>query len=104
MTRHRIGYTVLTAVDGETALKLYREQKGQIDLVILDLIMPGMSGTSVLDALLKLDPATKVIVASGYSDIGPMRESREAGAKSFIAKPYEIKQLLQMIREVMDRE
>ncbi|UCF00532.1 MAG: PAS domain S-box protein [Deltaproteobacteria bacterium] len=100
----RCGYTVLTALDGETALEFYRKEQGNIDLVILDLVMPGMSGRECLEGLRNINPRAKVVIASGYSDTGPMKEAIEAGAKSFISKPYEMKQLLQVAREVLDED
>jgi CheY-like chemotaxis protein len=100
----KFGYHVLTATDGESALNRFREGHEQIDLVILDLIMPGMGGRKCLDKLLKISPRTKVLVASGYAFDGTLEEAVEAGARGFIGKPYEIKQMLQVIREVLDKE
>jgi CheY-like chemotaxis protein len=96
------GYKVLTASDGESGLELYKKEQKCIDLVVLDLIMPGMSGRRCLDEFLSINPKVKVIVASGYSDNGPMQETIEAGAKSFIGKPYQTKQFLKIIRDVID--
>jgi PAS domain S-box-containing protein len=98
----RFGYTVLTAPDGESGLALYRKEQHRIDLVILDLIMPGMSGNRCLEELRKLNPDVKIVISSGYSDIEPMKKTIESGARSFIAKPYEVRQILQVIREVLD--
>jgi PAS domain S-box-containing protein len=100
----RCGYSVFTALDGETALEFYRKQQGNIDLVILDLVMPGMSGRECLEGLRNINPKAKVVITSGYSDTGPMKEAIEAGAKSFIGKPYEMKQLLQVAREALDQD
>ena len=100
----RFGYTVITALDGETALEFYRKEQGDIDLVILDLVMPGMSGRECLEGLRNIDPRAKVVIASGYSDAGLKEEAIEAGAKSFIGKPYEMRQLLQVVREVLDED
>jgi PAS domain S-box-containing protein len=96
------GYKVVTAVDGETAVEIYRREKKRIDLVILDLIMPGMGGKRTLEELLKIDPKAKVVISSGYSEIEPIKQTIEAGAKSFISKPYEITQILKVVREVLD--
>lgn len=98
----KFGYSVLNASDGKNALELYRKEQDQIGLVILDLMMPGMNGRRCLEELLKVNPQAKIIVASGYSDIGPMKESIEAGAKSFIGKPYQMRQLLKLVRDVLD--
>ncbi|MBU0985959.1 MAG: PAS domain S-box protein [Proteobacteria bacterium] len=96
----KYGYTVLTAADGESALAQYREHE-HIDLVILDLIMPGMGGRKCLENLLKIDPRVKVLIASGYSFNGPMTEAVEAGATGFISKPYNVEKMLKTIRDVL---
>jgi len=100
----RFGYTVLTAADGESALALYREKKACISLVILDLIMPGMGGQRCLEKLLHIDPGAKIIIVSGYSAEIHQKESIETGACGFIRKPYEIKQMLGVVREALNEE
>jgi CheY-like chemotaxis protein len=101
-TLSAFGYSVLTAADGEKGLEIYRQDPERIDLVILDLIMPGMGGRRCLEKLLETNPEAKVIIASGYSDSGPVKETLEAGARSFIGKPYEISQILEIVRDVLD--
>ncbi|MCG6918123.1 MAG: transporter substrate-binding domain-containing protein [Deltaproteobacteria bacterium] len=96
------GYTVLTAADGESALQLFREENQRIGLVILDLIMPGMGGKRCLSELLKLNHEVRVAIASGYSPDGPTREILKNGAKGFVSKPYDIRQMLNVVREVLD--
>ena len=100
----RFGYTVLTAVDGESALALYREKKGRISLVILDLSMPGMGGERCLEELLSTDPGAKVIITSGYAVDEPKASVTKTRACGFVGKPYELKKLLKVIREVIDIE
>ncbi len=99
----RAGYTVLTANNGENALELYRQERARIDLVILDLIMPGMGGSKCLEELLTIDPHTRVLIASGYSPDGPTKGALDAGAKGFVSKPYDTRQFLQLVREILDR-
>jgi signal transduction histidine kinase/ActR/RegA family two-component response regulator len=98
------GYTVLTAADGESALQLYQEEHQRIALVILDLIMPGMGGKRCLGELLKVNPEARVAIASGYSPDGPTREILKNGAKGFVSKPYDMRQMLNVVREVLDRD
>jgi len=98
----RFGYTVLMASDGETALEIYRENKKEISLVILDIIMPGMGGRKCLEELLKINPELRIVIASGYSMNGPSKEVLKAGAKGFIGKPYNINQILKAVRETLD--
>ena len=99
----RVGYTVLTASNGENALELYRQERARIDLVILDLIMPGMGGNKCLEELLKIDPHTRVLIASGYSPDAPTKGALDTDAKGFVSKPYDTRQLLQLVREILDR-
>ena len=100
----RAGYTVLTAIDGESCLELYRQKQGQIDLVLLDIIMPGMGGKKCLEELLKENPQAKILIASGHDPDEPTREILDAGAKGIASKPFEIRQLLKVVREVLDHD
>jgi len=100
----RFGYTVWTAPDGETAIELFHEKSEAIDLVILDLIMPGLGGRKCLEEMLRIDPKAKIVVTSGFSPNGSTKELMEAGARSFISKPYNIKQMLTVVRRVLDGE
>ena len=97
------GYEVITAADGEGALELYRKEYEKINLIILDLIMPGMGGSVCLQELMKINPLAKVIIASGYSINGSEKEVIEAKAKGFIRKPYNVREMLNLVREVLDR-
>ncbi|MGO9571019.1 MAG: PAS domain S-box protein [Desulfomonilaceae bacterium] len=100
----KAGYKVITASDGKEALQVYQERSHDIDLVILDLIMPEMGGKQCLEGLLSLNPSAKVIIASGYSADGPTKDALAAGAKGFVNKPYDIRQVLGVVREVLDAE
>jgi PAS domain S-box-containing protein len=97
------GYTVFTTVDGESALEFYRKEHDRVDLIILDLIMPGMGGKRCLVKLLKINPEAKVIIASGYAIDASTKEAIEAGAKVFVSKPFEIRSMLKTVREVLDQ-
>jgi len=92
-----LGFHVLEASDGREALSLYRERKGDITLVLLDLVMPKMDGEAVLDQLLKLDPEVKVLITSGYRSRDGARHLIERGAKGFLEKPYMFAELRQAI-------
>jgi CheY-like chemotaxis protein len=100
----RFGYRVLTAPDGESALELYQKEPKEVDLIILDFIMPGMGGDKCLRGLLKLNPEAKVLMASGYSVNEAAKEAIEAGAKGFVAKPYQVREMLDVVREVLEGE
>jgi two-component system, cell cycle sensor histidine kinase and response regulator CckA len=98
------GYSVITARNGKEALELYIAQRDRISLVILDLIMPQMGGKQCLDDLLSIDPAVKVLIASGYSSNDATQEALASGAKGFVNKPYDMRQVLRVVREVLDAE
>jgi DNA-binding NtrC family response regulator len=99
----RYGYRVETASNGETALELYRGQSDKIQLILLDLIMPGMGGLRCLQELLAIDPKAKVVITTGYSSDGPTTAVLETGAKKILAKPYANAELLQTVRDVLDQ-
>lgn len=93
-----MGYRVLLASGGQEALELYVRQRDNIDLVILDMIMPGMSGGELFDALQALDPNVRAILASGYSLEGRAQEIMDKGVRAFLQKPYLMTELSSKIR------
>jgi two-component system, cell cycle sensor histidine kinase and response regulator CckA len=97
----RAGYTVWTAPTGEKALEIYGGNPGKIDLVILDLMMPGMGGKACLREILALDPGARVLVSSGYPADDALGEGRIEGAAGILRKPYEAGLLLSKIREAL---
>ncbi len=98
------GYTVLTATNGEEALNVYNSHSNEIGLVILDISMPGMGGHLCLQELIQLDPAVKVLVSSGYSINGRVENCLEAGAVGYLGKPYNVNNLLEKVRAILDEE
>ena len=97
-----MGYQVLTAANGEEALDVYRDKGGLLDLVIMDLGMPGMGGHKALKALLELNPHVKVLIASGYAANDQVKAALESGAVGYVAKPFERADLLAAVRSVLD--
>ena len=97
-----LGYEVLTAKSGEEALELYRRNRDKIDLVILDMIMPGMGGGETYDRLKQIDPEILVLLSSGYSIDGQATEILERGCNGFIQKPFNIEILSRKIREILN--
>ncbi|MEW5724170.1 MAG: ATP-binding protein [Thermodesulfobacteriota bacterium] len=98
----RYGYQLITADGGERALELYRERRDEVDLVVLDLGMPGMGGHSCLKEILALNPGAKVLIASGYTTKKHEKDVIESGAAGFVGKPYKLTDLLKVIRRVLD--
>ena len=100
----KFGYTVMAASTGEEALKVYTAKPNEIDLVTMDLGMPGMGGHKCLIELLNFNPEAKVIITSGYSFDLQVKKSMEAGAKGYIGKPYQVTDLLNTVRAVLDKK
>jgi len=97
----RAGYSVLPARNGSDALKIFEKQKGKIDMVVLDMIMPDMSGNEVLDRLKTSDPNVKVLISTGYviSDRAP--DLTKGQRVNFIQKPYSFMNLAREIRRIL---
>jgi two-component system cell cycle sensor histidine kinase/response regulator CckA len=98
---HALGYEPLVARSGEEALDIYKAGKDQIDLVILDIIMPGMSGAETYGGLKQINQTVKVILSSGYSMNGEAEKMLRNGCRGFIQKPYTIKDLSVKLRETL---
>ncbi|MBC2714416.1 MAG: PAS domain S-box protein [Desulfobacteraceae bacterium] len=96
---NELGYQVLTANDGKTAIETYASHPQKIDLVILDMIMPKMSGRATFNHLKIIDPAVKVLVSSGYGINGQASKLLEKGCRGFIQKPFNMMELSKKIRD-----
>ena len=97
-----LGYKVMSATDGKTAVDIFRRFSGEIDLVILDVIMPGMSGGAIFDALKNINPQVQVLLASGYSLRGQAEEILSRGCVGFIQKPFSLEQISVRLRGIFD--
>jgi two-component system cell cycle sensor histidine kinase/response regulator CckA len=95
------GYTVLLARDGIEAMELYAERSTEIDLVVLDIIMPRMGGRKTYERLREINPEVKVLLTSGYSEEGQAQDILAAGARGFLQKPYDLHAVLAKVREVL---
>jgi CheY-like chemotaxis protein len=98
------GYKVLLARGGEEALEVFRNNRNRIDVVVLDMIMPGMNGDKVFDRLRQMDPGVSVILSTGDSKGGEVSHIMTRGCNGFLQKPFGIKELSQKIREVIDKK
>jgi len=99
----RKGYTILVAENGEEALTLFQEKKDTIDLIILDITMPKMSGLEVLQRIQTMAPGFPVLMSSGYVEQGQIEQMLEMGARGFIGKPYSIMEMTRTVRQTLDR-
>ena len=98
------GYSVIIATNGQEALDIYRTQRDQISLVILDLLMPEMSGRDCLMELVKIDPSVKVLIASGFSPSDELHKEINPLVKGFVQKPFGLIQLLDEVGSALRDE
>jgi PAS domain S-box-containing protein len=98
----KLGYNVQAASSGNEAIKIYDKNKDGIDLVILDMVMPGMGGEETFDRLRQMNPDVKVLLSSGYSINGKAAEILKRGCNDFIQKPFKLIDLSQKIRSILD--
>jgi len=96
------GYRVITASDGDEAIRIYRTHHKEIDLVISDMGLPKLDGYSSFKELKQINPAIKFVIASGYIDPAEKSEFLKSGIKEFIQKPYVPNDLLSKIRKILD--
>jgi PAS domain S-box-containing protein len=97
-----LGYAVTCVESGEQALATFQRRGKDIDLILLDLNMPGMGGRLCMQALLRQYPAAKILIVSGYTANGHGRNALSSGAKGFLGKPYRMQDLAIKVREVLD--
>jgi PAS domain S-box-containing protein len=96
------GYRVLTAGDGPQAIEMFLAGGETVDLVLLDLTMPNMSGLEVLERIRKINPRAKVVLSSGHRADEAHSQERISGASAFLPKPYRAEVLTRIVREVLD--
>ena len=99
-----LGYNVIAARSGEEAVKLYNKNRDKIDLVVMDMIMPGMGGGETFDRLKAVNPDVKVLLSSGYSINGQASKILERGCDGFIQKPFNLNQLSEKIRGIVAKK
>ena len=99
-----LGYKVLSARNGKEAVKILGEQHDNIDIVVLDMIMPEMSGEQTFYELKKINPKIKVFLASGYSANRQVKNMLEQGCNGFIQKPFSLKEFSRKVRNILDED
>ena len=98
----KAGYEVLTAMDGEEAIELYHRHKADIDIVLLDLGLPKLTGLDVIPRLKERNPDVSIIVATGYLEPRLKDELMRAGVKDCIHKPYVVKDVIERLGSVIE--
>jgi len=96
-----LGYDVITATNGDDAVKIYSQMADEIDLVLLDMVMPEKGGGETYTMLKKLNPDIKVLLSSGYSVDGRAQEILQQGCKGFIQKPFTVNEISRRVKEVL---
>ncbi len=96
-----LGYTAVSAMSGQEAIDIFEKDQDQIDLIIMDMIMPGMSGGETFDRLKAIDPDIKVLLSSGYSINGQATDILRRGCEGFIQKPFNMNQLAETVQTSM---
>jgi two-component system cell cycle sensor histidine kinase/response regulator CckA len=96
----RRGYVVLIAADGETALKIAEAHPGNIDLLIADVLMPGMSGPLLAEYLQAIRPLTPVLFISGVAGEDTLPQRTKPGIE-FLGKPFTVERLTQKVSQVL---
>jgi len=103
----KLNYTVLTAANGNTAIELYQHHRGEIDVLILDFVLPGAGGREALQAIRSMNPEVKVIFVAAYHDIYPMNPSgnrhsdSDPDTSTVLLKPFSIVELSLAIRNTL---
>ena len=95
------GFSVLTANDGEEAVRLYREHQNEIACVLLDLTMPKMDGEEAFRAIRQISPGVRVILSSGYSEESATGRFSGLGLAGFIQKPYQLDTMIATLRQAV---
>jgi len=91
------------AGSGQEAINIFFEKQKEIDLVILDMVMPGMSGGETFDRLRSIDPEIRVLLSSGYSIEGQAQQILDRGCNGFLQKPFEFERLSRKVRKALNR-
>ena len=92
-----LGYEVITAADGLEGVSRYRDLWREIDLVILDMIMPNLSGGDSFRRMKEINPKARVVLSSGYSMDGAIQDVMNEGILAFIQKPYRLEELSRVV-------
>ena len=97
------GYATMEASNGDDAIRVFDEHRNTINLIILDVVMPGKNGREVFDEIARIDPGVKVIFMSGYTGDVLIDKGVEKETVDFLQKPLSVMTLLTKVREVLDR-
>lgn len=97
-----LGYSVILAENGLDAVEIYQNNPGQIDLVLLDMVMPKMGGHKTFCQIRAMDPDANILLSSGYVSEEEVNDLLAKGARGFLPKPHRIKELAVEMRKILD--
>jgi two-component system, cell cycle sensor histidine kinase and response regulator CckA len=100
----RTGYQVLEAEDAAAGIRIAEDRAGTIDIVVTDLMMPGMSGSEFASKLAEMHPGLRVVLTSGYTDDAVLRRGLLGAAHAFLQKPFTSEQLSNVIGDLIDMD
>ena len=98
----KLGYKVFAARDGKEAIAVFKKHQEEIDVIVLDMIMPQMGGGETYDQIKKMKPGIKVLLSSGYSINGQASEILNRGCNGFIQKPFNLQNLSKNLRAILE--
>ena len=99
----RLNYELIEARDGQEAIEVFKENKDKVDIVILDMRLPGMHGATVHDNLRKIKSDAKILLASGFFENSRVQDIIDNAHNDFIQKPFSFQQLTQKLEDLMAR-
>jgi len=99
-----LGYSVLLAENGVDAVEIYRSNPHEIDLILLDMIMPKMGGHKTFYQIRAIDPHARILLSSGYVSEEEVKDLLEQGAAGFLPKPHRLAQMAKEFRRVLDQK
>lgn len=97
-----LGYSVLLAENGLDAVEIYKNNPNEVDLVLLDMIMPKLGGHKTFYQIKSIDPNAKILLSSGYVSEEEVHDLLDQGADGFLPKPHRIKELVTEMRRILD--
>jgi two-component system, cell cycle sensor histidine kinase and response regulator CckA len=100
----KLGYNAILVNNAEEALEMFRKDNDKIDLIILDMVMPGMDGLTAYEHLKEINPDVKVLLSSGYSLTGAVKEILDKGCDEYIQKPFSLSRISRVTRELLDKK
>ncbi|PMP70518.1 response regulator [Thermodesulfovibrio sp. 3462-1] len=95
-----LGFEVAVSENGEEALEKFKSSEKAFDVVFVDLVMPGISGKTLLQKLIEIDPQVKAIISSGYSNDPAIADYEKLGFKGILNKPYTIDELKETLKKL----